>query len=473
MLFPTLDFALFFLVVFAAAWALADRAAQRKAFLVAASYVFYGYWDWRFCLLLLASSLLNYTAGRLIDGTPDPRRRRLIVGLAVAANLAILGFFKYFGFFVASLNDLMFAVGLERELPFLEIILPVGISFFTFQGISYVVDVHRGHVRASRSLLDLLLYISFFPQLVAGPIVRASLFLPQIENRDGRSGPRPDRVLAATGLLLITVGLFKKVILANYLATEMVDEVFFDPYFYGSLDLVLAIWGYTLQIYCDFSAYSDIAIGVAALLGYRFQRNFDQPYRSQSVREFWRRWHISLSTWLRDYVYVPLGGNRAGPGKTQRNLMATMVLGGLWHGAAWNFVLWGALHGLAMVAEHRFGWDRPARAWWRQALAIVLVFHFVCLTFILFRAETMEIAGAYFAGFLRVDQPAEFLTPFIAGLLIIGLALHFIPRGTGDFVARGFARLPMPVQGAAVGVAILAIDAWGPDGVAPFIYFQF
>lgn len=470
MLFPTLDFALFFLAVFAVAWALRDRLEARKALLLTASYFFYGYWDWRFCLLLLGSSLVNYAAGRLLDGGAAPQRRRLVLGIAVTLNLGVLGLFKYYGFFIESLNDLMYAVGLERELPFLSIILPVGISFFTFQGISYVVDVYRGDVRASRSPLDLLLYISFFPQLVAGPIVRASVFLPQIEAR-----PAADRVLVSFGLLLILVGLFKKVVVANYLATEMVDMVFLDPVFFGPVDLMLATYGYAVQIYCDFSAYSDIAIGVAALLGFRFQKNFDQPYRAQSLRDFWRRWHISLSTWLRDYLYIPLGGARAGRWKTYRNLMLTMFLGGIWHGAAWTFVIWGLLHGIGLAVERALGWAREevVRPLWRRAVSIIIVFHFVCLTWIFFRASDFAIAWDYLASFGNWDAPVIYATPFILTLLAVGMAMHFTPHDLLDRIERHLRRLPIAVQGALIGLGIVAIDAMGPDGVAPFIYFQF
>ena len=473
MLFPTLDFGLFFLVAFALSWTAYPHPQGRKAILVAASYFFYGYWDWRFCFLLVASSLINYAAGRLLAASPQ-QRKTLVAAVAVGLNLIILGYFKYYGFFVESLNDLAFSLGLERELPFLEIILPVGISFFTFQGISYVVDVYRGHVAPSRSLLDILLYISFFPQLVAGPIVRASQFLPQIEGARG-VGPDTRRILAGFGMLLILMGLFKKVVIANYLATEMVDDVFFDPFFYSAPDLLLGIYGYTIQIYCDFSAYSDIAIGVAALLGYRFQRNFDQPYRAQSVREFWRRWHISLSTWLRDYLYIPLGGSHRGANRTRLNLLITMLLGGLWHGAAWKYVLWGSMHGLALVAEQTFGWgnrsDRRPLA--GRILAVFVVFHFLCLTFIVFRAEDMGIVRDYLVGFTNWDQPVQFLTPLIVGLLFVGMAVHFVPATALGRMEAAFCRLPLAIQGLLVGFGIVAIDAFGPEGVAPFIYFQF
>ena len=470
MLFPTLDFGVFFLIVFAVAWGLRHRLDARKVFLVAASYVFYGYWDWRFCFLLAASSLVNYAAGRIIDGSDDPRARKRVLVLAIIANLVALGFFKYYDFFIGSLNDLMWDVGLQRELPYLAVILPVGISFFTFQGISYVWDIYRGDVRASRSPLDVFLYISFFPQLVAGPVVRAQTLIPQIE-----APPNPSRILATWGMLLVVLGLFKKMVVANYLATEMVDWAFLDPLAYGPADLTLAIWGYAIQIYCDFSAYSDIAIGVAALLGYRFQKNFNQPYRAESIRELWRRWHISLSSWLRDYVYIPLGGNRGGPWRARANLFLTMLLGGIWHGAAWHYVLWGAMHGAALVIETVLGLGRSAgrRPIWRRAVAVFLTFNFTCLAYIFFRAETLADALTYLEGFGNWSAPVEFWTPFLMTLVFVGFATHFLPEDALERVEARVRRVPLSLQGAAAGLAIVAIDAMGPEGVAPFIYFQF
>ena len=470
MLFPTLDFGVFFLVVFAVAWSLRNVNEGRKAFLVAASYFFYGYWDWRFCFLLVASSVVNYAAGRALQALPDGGKRKLVLILAIAFNLGVLGFFKYFDFFLGSLNDLMFSLGLERELPYLGVILPVGISFFTFQGISYVIDVQRRQISASRSLLDVLLYISFFPQLVAGPIVRASTLIPQIEAKAA-----PDRVLVSMGLLLVVLGLFKKMVVANYLATTMVDEVFFDPTFYSTWDLALAIWGYAIQIYCDFSAYSDIAIGVAALLGYRFQKNFNQPYRSESIRELWRRWHISLSTWLRDYLYIPLGGSRGGVWRQRRNLLITMVLGGVWHGAAWHYIFWGGLHGVALVIESIVsrGKQLAKKPIWARALAVAYAFNFTCLAYIFFRAEDLEYAFLYLESFGNTDLESVFWTPFLVTLVFGGFALQFLPEDGLERTERVFSRLPLMVQGALAGLAIVAIDAMGPDGVAPFIYFQF
>jgi len=463
-LFPTLNFGLFFLVVFALAWALPARPGARKLVLVLASYAFYAAWDWRFMALLGLSSLVNWLGGRWVG---DPRlaaRRQAVLALVVALDLGILGVFKYFNFFMESLGLLLAPLGLARDLPFLALVLPVGISFFTFHGISYVVDLARGDLKQPAGLIDMLLYISFFPQLVAGPIVRAAHFLPQLDRPVD-----PDRIAATRAFLLILGGLFKKVIVANYLATEIVDEAFRDPSRLGTVDLLVGVYGYAFQIYCDFSAYTDIAIGLAALLGYRFPQNFDQPYRAESLRAFWRRWHISLSTWLRDYLYIPLGGSDAG-WRRYRNLALTMLLGGLWHGAAWTFVIWGAMHGLWLAAEHALGRAEPKG--WRRALAILATFHFVCLTWIFFRAADLGRALDYLQGLARPAAP-ELVTPLV--LLLLGLMAlgQFLPRDRVERVESAALRLPLLAQGALLGLTLVAIDAMGPEGVAPFIYFQF
>ncbi|XSG83364.1 MAG: MBOAT family O-acyltransferase [Methyloligella sp. ZOD6] len=493
MLFPTLDFGIFFLVVFAVAWELKDRPEGRKTFLVAASYFFYGYWDWRFASLLAASSLINYAAGRLVAIAGSDRDKRILVGIAVAVNLSILAFFKYYGFFLEQLAELLERGGMVRDLPFLEIILPIGISFFTFQGISYVVDVYRKEIPAEENPLNVFLYISFFPQLVAGPIVRAADFLPQL-----KAPPQLDREMVAKGIVLILLGLFKKMVIANYLATLLVDDVFFAPDAYSGPDLLLAVYGYAVQIYCDFSGYSDIAIGVAALLGYHFKPNFLQPYRSASLREFWRRWHISLSSWLRDYLYKPLGGSRQGTLKTYRNIMITMLLGGLWHGAAWTFLIWGAIHGVAlavermvlavvpapaassMVAGDSFGGTlkvesggAPASLAFRRALGVLITFNVVCFAWIFFRSESLDYALLYCQGLADWSGPVVLATPFLVALVAASLAVHFVPE---DLLPGTVARLAERCAftlGAVLGFGILLIWAIAPEGVAPFIYFQF
>ncbi len=473
MIFPTLNFLLFYLVVWPVAWGLAllRQHTLHKLAIIAASYFFYCVWNWKLAFLLFASVVLNFAAGRLIDATRGGTRL-WTVRLAVAANLSLLGFFKYYGWFVDSLGELLRSVGMTRELPMLEVVLPIGISFFTFQGISYIVDLHRGDLDRSRKLIDVMFFISFFPHLVAGPIVRAASFLPQLE-----TPPSPNRVFVGLGMILIVWGVFKKAIVANYLAVQLVDKAFFDPTAFGALDLWFAVYGYAVQIYCDFSAYSDIAIGVAALLGYRFQRNFDQPYRAERLREFWRRWHMSLSSWLRDYLYIPLGGNRGGELRTYRNLLLTMVLGGIWHGAAWKFVVWGALHGGVLAAERWIESLLPKPAgvepFWRRVVGVLLVFHFVCFCWIFFRAEDMTRAGEMLAGLLDGSKHSTLLTRFHVALIAFGLAIQFTPSDTLQRADRLVRRLSPWSLGALAGLAILLIEAIGGDGAAPFIYFQF
>lgn len=464
MLFPTLNYALFFLVVFALVWSMPTLAA-RKAALVVASYFFYAQWSSLFAGLLAASSLTNFAVGVWLASRPADRRKPVLT-LGVALNLTLLGVFKYYNFFLESLADLLLLVGWSRDMPFLAILLPVGISFFTFHGISYIVDVAREEIPPTRNPLDLLLYLAFFPQLVAGPIVRAAQFLPQLHRL-----PSFAEVQVGPAVLLILVGLVKKVVVADALATHLVDPVFDSPMTAATHDLWIAAYGYAVQIYCDFSAYSDIAIGSAALLGYRFPQNFDRPYRATSFSDFWRRWHISLSSWLRDYLYIPLGGNRGGTLATARNLAVTMLLGGLWHGAAWTFVLWGALHGTAL------GLERGAGRRWKSVPPILrgmIVFHTVCAAWILFRSPDLLSAGVYFGGLLGGYPAAEPLTslPLLA-LIGLVLAAQFLPDRLGLRLGQGIGRLPWWGLGLLVGGALLTIEGLGPQGVAPFIYFQF
>lgn len=483
MLFPTFEFGVFFLIVFVVSWELRRTADLRKLFLLGASYTFYGWWDWRFVGLIAVSSLANYLFGRAIGGFERQWIRRLFVGLAVIANLSVLGFFKYYGFFLESLDEALTALGLARDLPFLEVILPVGISFFTFQGISYVVDVYRREIPAVRSALDIFLYISFFPQLVAGPIVRAAHFLPQLEEK-----PRLTRAMVGLGVTLILSGLIKKMVIANYLATELVDPVFFDPSVLGAVDLLVGVYGYAIQIYCDFSGYSDIAIGIAALLGYRFNANFNQPYRSASMREFWQRWHISLSDWLRDYLYIPLGGSRGSEWSTYRNLFLTMFLGGLWHGAAWTYVFWGSFHGAALGIERyvrrRIAALAPPDAGEPKAVSrvsdavswvagVFVTFHLVCFAWIFFRAESFGLAFDYLIGFADWSSPVQHATPFLVLLIAVSLAFHFTPPTLGKWIGDSLKWLPSPALGPVFGAGLFLIWAMAPEGVAPFIYFQF
>jgi alginate O-acetyltransferase complex protein AlgI len=468
MLFPTLTFGLFFLLIYSASWLLRGSNEWRKIFLLVASWVFYGWWDTRFVLLLIVSGMLNWGTARLIVAADEkPLLRKGLLALGIGANLSILGFFKYYGFFMVQVEELLHLLGWQRDLAIMQVVLPVGISFFTFQGMSYVIDIYRRQT-APATLLDMTLLMSFFPHLVAGPIVRASHLIPQFQRV-----PEMNRGVAAMGVLLIVWGLFKKAVIASELATGLVDGVFFDPSAYGSLDLLAAAYGYAVQIYCDFSAYSDMAIGIAALLGYRFPHNFNQPYRATSLQDFWRRWHISLSSWLRDYLYISLGGSRHGLARLCLSLMATMLLGGLWHGASWNFVIWGAIHGTVLVAERLWreyrpkAW-RPLPAW----LGIFITFHIVLLGWIFFRAASFGDALA-FAGGLFGGGASAVLTPLLLGLILLGMTFHFMPRFSIQQVGMRVRALPAPLVGVGAGLLILVVDAMRPEGVAPFIYYQF
>jgi len=467
MLFPTLAFGIFFLFVYFTAWSLDRENGRRKIFLLLASWFFYAQWDWRFVGLLIASAILNWGVAALIASSDSPGRRKWLVALGVTINLIILGVFKYYGFFVEQAVALLNQFGWERDAPLLQIVLPVGISFFTFQGISYVVDVHRGKTPPARSLVDVMLLMSFFPHLVAGPIVRASDLLPQFDRV-----PRLTREMAAHGLLLIAWGLFKKTVIASELAVRLVDPVFFDPSAYGALDIAAATYGYAVQIYCDFSAYSDMAIGLAALLGYSFPRNFDQPYRAGSMQQFWRRWHISLSSWLRDYLYVPLGGGRKGLVSSCINIMITMLLGGLWHGAAWTFIAWGALHGAVQAVERVWRHFREGKAGLPHWLGVIVTFHIVCLGWILFRAESFDLAMQMLEGLTRM-APVMVLTPFLLALIVGGIAMHWLPPRAVEGLAVRVREAPAITMGVLVGIMILLVEAMRPEGVAPFIYFQF
>ncbi|NIJ06930.1 D-alanyl-lipoteichoic acid acyltransferase DltB (MBOAT superfamily) [Sphingomonas vulcanisoli] len=473
MLFPTLTFGLFFLATFALIWSVRDNE-WRKILLLLASWVFYGAWDWRFVALLIGSAILNWGAAQLIAHTPEEEegRRKALLTIGVIANLCILGVFKYYDFFLEQLGVLLAQAGIARDLPLMQIVLPVGVSFFTFQAMSYLVDVAKKRIAAA-DLLDVTLLMSFFPHLVAGPIVRGSDLLPQFRQR-----PVLTRDAATMGLVLIVWGLFKKAVIASELSTGLVDPVFFDPAGHSRIDLIAAAYGYAVQIYCDFSAYSDMAIGLAALLGYRFPLNFNQPYRATSLQDFWRRWHISLSSWLRDYLYIDaLGGNRKGFARQCANLMTTMLLGGLWHGAKWTFVIWGGLHGGVLAIERI--WDRCRPEGWPRLpawLGLVITFHIVVLGWIFFRAESFAQATAYlgglFAGGAGPGLPLQ-VTPLTVVLIVFGVAIHAAPHDLGQRLALRLRLLPWWALGLMLGLTILIVDAMRFEGVAPFIYYQF
>jgi D-alanyl-lipoteichoic acid acyltransferase DltB (MBOAT superfamily) len=404
----------------------------------------------------------------------SPRARQLILAGVLLADLGVLAFFKYYGFLITSVTDTLDAMGLSVNPPLLEIILPVGISFFTFQAMSYAIDVYRGKLSPGR-WLDVGVYLAFFPQLVAGPIVRGTEFLPQLRK------PRdPRRLDSSRAFYLIFIGLAKKIVIADFLASNLVDQVFASPKLHGGLEILAAMYGYSIQIYADFSAYSDIAIGVALLLGFRFPDNFNAPYTATSIRDFWRRWHMTLSRWLRDYLYVGLGGNRRGRIFTYRNLMLTMLLGGLWHGAAWKFVIWGGLHGVWLAIERAFADARkrrglaPADSPLRRTLQRIATFHLVTIAWVFFRADSVSTAWSMLTRVVTAwSLEAPLVTVAVIVAIAVGLAAQYVPR---DVMGRGlasFSRLGPVVQGLALAFTLMLIDTLGPEGVAAFIYFQF
>ena len=481
------------------------RFARWKVFILAASFVFYGAWDWRYTFLLAASIVGNQIFAVGIQRRIDERGRKRWTAAAVATNLAVLGWFKYAGFLSDAGSGGLQWFGLDRELPVPDVLLPIGISFFTFQALSYVIDVSRRKIHPVK-LIDFAVYLSFFPHLVAGPIVRASEFLPQLrERRD------PRQVQTTLALWLIAAGLVKKVVVASYLADRVVDPLFAVPAEHGGIEALVGVYAYAIQIYADFSGYTDMAIGLALLLGFQFPQNFDAPYTAASLQDFWRRWHMTLSRWLRDYLYVGLGGNRGARWHTYFNLVLTMVLGGLWHGAAWTFVVWGLLHGCGLAVERYLGERRlrragsaaappdtdvlaaapgagygtvlveaepevvleplppPATSIWVRRL---VTFHFVCLGWIFFRSETIDDAFGIIGRILG-GGGATPLNPVVVLVVALMLASQFVPAARVSRIRERVGTWSLPVQAAALAGVIVAVDVLGPSGIAPFIYFQF
>jgi D-alanyl-lipoteichoic acid acyltransferase DltB (MBOAT superfamily) len=466
MLFPTVQFAVFFVLVLVASWLLMPFPLRWKPFILLASYVFYGAWDWRFVSLLLAVTVVTQAGASLLSRISDERRRKRMLLMTLVFDLGLLAWFKYYGFFATSLATALDGIGLGAPLPLLQVVLPVGISFFTFQAISYVIDVYRGDLEVAKPI-DVALYLAFFPQLVAGPIVRAGEFLPQL-----RRPRNPRKVEGARAFSLIAGGLFKKVVVANLLATSIVDPVLSTPSAHSALEIIVAVYAYAVQIYADFSGYTDMAIGLALLLGFRFPDNFNRPYSAVSLQDFWRRWHMTLSRWLRDYLYIPLGGNAGPPRRTERNLLITMVLGGLWHGAAWTFVIWGAIHGLGLAVERRRG--ASATGWSRNpVISRLITFHIVCLAWVFFRAGSLPVAWTILTRAATAWGPAPLVTPAVVLIIAGALAMQFAPRDLGRRLQVAFASYSPLVQGASLALVLLVADALGPQGVAPFIYFQF
>ncbi len=471
MLFNSLDYMLFLVVVVGVYWALLRLNLLRTAFVVGASCLFYMAWRPAYILLLLFASTLDFAVAHRIAGAGSPRARKAWLMVSLTGNLGLLGTFKYFNFFSSAVTDGLGLLGLHVAAPYLDVILPVGISFFTFQTMSYAIDVYRGTLAPEKSYLKFLFFTTFFPQLVAGPIVRAVEFLPQL-------GKRPALTPEAAGraLFLIALGLLKKVAVADYLSVNLVDRVFEQPELYSGSEVAIAMYAFTMQIYCDFSGYTDVARGSAKLMGFELPENFDRPYMATSPADYWRRWHQTLSRWLRDYLYFPLGGSRSGGLRAYFNLWVTMFLIGIWHGAGWTFVCYGLLQATAMVL-HRFWAKRfPAAGedtLGKRAFKIALCLQFVVFSRILFRASSLDNAGEVA---MRLVSGTTSVAQISSGLwMVLGLAwaAHYVPKGYVEKIARSFEALPAPLQGVALACVAAGLSLMATSQVVPYIYFQF
>ena len=458
MLFNSWVFLLFFLLVYPA-YRFLNHQWQNRLLLLA-SWVFYGWWDWTLLGLLVGTTVVDWGVGRLLEDPARPHRGR-ILALSVVANLGVLATFKYFGFFVSQLNDLAALAGLGMLLPVLKIALPVGISFYTFQSMSYTIDVYRGHTKALRSFWDFALFVSYFPQLVAGPIERSGALLPQLQAPRTVTSAQMD-----SGSWFMLWGFAKKILIADNLAT-IVEEVFDAPRSAGGLNALVAAYAFTFQIYCDFSGYSDIARGLSRWMGIELMENFRRPFFAESPRDLWRRWHISLSQWLRDYLYIPLGGNRTG--HAQRNLMVTMLLGGLWHGANWTYVVWGGLHGLALAVQHRLGWEPKSRN--AKVLGVVLTFHLTVVAFVFFRASSLGGALNFLGSIGQWSMEAEAVIR-LKQLLLLILPLMAV-EAVLEWRPQWLVQLPRPLQAIGAGLLFWLTLVLGASFGQKFIYFQF
>jgi len=453
------------------------RLRRQNIFLLIASYIFYGYWDWRFTFLLLTSTLVDYWVGKLLSINAAAKRRRSLLILSLLVNLGILGFFKYFNFFIGSAAYFLSSMGFNPNIPVLRVILPVGISFYTFQSLSYTIDIYKRKLEPTDNFVDFALFVSFFPQLVAGPIERARNLLPQISN--ARTVTRADMWI---GINLVLLGYFKKIVIADTLA-PIVDAVFSNPQVHSSGQLLSGILGFSFQIYADFAGYSDIARGVSRMMGFRIMENFNAPYLSRSIKEFWRRWHISLSSWLRDYLYIPLGGNRKGKARTYLNLIVTMLLGGLWHGAAWHFVLWGFLHGV-LLSVHRVlhrgqelttSWPTTLLGWIRDGTRIIGTFILVSIAWVFFRSPDITSAITYLRGMLRFEKILD-VSPVVLFATLLVVVLDIVQTATGshtwiaDCIRPAILRYGLS-QLLLIGILAASVAHLGT--LTPFIYFQF
>lgn len=491
MSYHSLQFLLFLPLVFALYWAIADRAEPRKWLLLAASVVFYAAYNPWSLLLVLTSVTIDWAIARQLERTADPKRRKTLVTISIATNVGVLASFKYTNLFVETIADLLGRVsggaregflalvakvgglfGLTLKGTALDILLPVGLSFVVFQMLSYTIDVYRKKTRAESSWRNVVVYALFFPRVVAGPILRGGDFFPQLEQT-----PRLSASDGTRALLRVAKGITKKLLIADFLSANLIDRVFATPHVYMPLEIWGAVFAYSLQIYYDFSALSDIALGAAGLLGIKLKENFDRPYKATNLPEFWQRWHMSLSTWLRDFLYIPLGGNRGGILSTMRNVIITMTVGGIWHGANWRMALWGFMHGCGLALTRLYwkkvGMPTGQEPLWRKAMGFTITMLFVVLARIYFRASSMQNAHEVFAGLVGDSLAAPNLTPQVLGVMAAATALHFTPPNTWDRISATFQRLPVPVRAAALVALAVVVKKVASFEAQPFIYLQF
>jgi alginate O-acetyltransferase complex protein AlgI len=471
----SLEFVLFLLVVMPLNWCLRPFKTPYKLFLLLASYIFYASFNIKFILILAVFSFLTWFFAIIFSETRDRLFRRFCMVLYLSFSLGILVFFKYYEMIYISIDRVLTSFGAANPVPLMDVILPIGISFFTFQGLSYAIDAYRDERKVVRNPVDIFVFIAFFPTILSGPILRAGNFLPQL---------RRETVVPADfnrAFYLLISGLFKKIVISSYLSEHIVRQVFAAPESFSSVAVLVGVLSYSIQIYCDFSGYTDLAQGVGLLLGFNIPDNFNAPYASQSLRDFWRRWHITFSTWLRDYLYIPLGGNRKGVFRKYSNLMITMALGGLWHGAAYNFLIWGLIHGFGLVVFHlthdaaRAGKEAPEPFFSgvRAFSAWAFTFCYVTLAWIFFGAESAGKAVEIIRRMAAFDPEGSGYAGLCVFLIIL-IMFAQIFRITGKSVYdRYFTRLPAIAQGLVLGCVCIVIMKFGPDGVLPFIYFQF
>ncbi len=469
-------FFLVFMSVFTVGYTMLNKNLNwRIIYVIVCSLYFYYKTSGLFYLLLVGLSLSDYTIGFFIHHSQNRKIRNILLISSLVINVGMLFYFKYTTLMTELFNSLF-----RGNLDFGDIFLPIGISFFSFQSMSYTIDIYRKEIKPVEKWWDYLFYLSFFPQLVAGPIVRAKDFIPQIT----RNPIRITKEEMGTGFFFIICGLLKKGVISNFISVNYVDRIFDYPLFYSGFENLMGIYGYALQIYCDFSGYSDIAIGIALLLGFHFKENFNSPYKAATITDFWRRWHISLSTWLRCYLYIPLGGNRKGKIRTYINLLLTMLIGGLWHGASWRFVAWGALHGVALsvhkllMSKFAFFTPEGSKVLWRRILGIFVTFNIVCLGWVFFRAESYDLAIEMLSQIVY-DFRGEIWLDFIRGydkvfaILLLGYITHFVSDKHYSFIKKSFVKLPVVGYYSLFTIAVWIVLQFQGTSSQPFIYFQF